>query len=185
MAVIIAMLRGVNVGGHNKIKMDALRALCESLKLRDACTHVQSGNVVFRTEERDLAVLTKRLENGIERRFGFRPAVIVRTSSELREVIARNPFATRRGIDPRKLLVTFLASDPGPEAREMVLSIKADPEELRIEGRELYIYFPNGMARPKLSWPVIEKTLKTPGTGRNWNTVRKLLEIAERLEASQ
>jgi uncharacterized protein (DUF1697 family) len=185
MTVIISMLRGVNVGGYNKIKMDALRAHCESLGLRDAQTYVQSGNVIFRTVARDLVLLAKRIERGIERSFGFRPDVIVRTSSELRDVIARNPFATRRGIDPSKLLVTFLASDPGPEARDKILRIKADPEELRIDSRELYIYFPNGIARAILSPAVIEKTLKTPGTGRNWNTVRKLLEIAERLEASQ
>jgi uncharacterized protein (DUF1697 family) len=185
MAVVISLLRGVNVGGHNKIKMDALRALYGSLKLRDPQTYVQSGNVVFRTDERDLALLAQRIGKGIERSFGFRPEVIVRTSAELRDVVARNPFAKRRGIEPSKLLVTFLDRDPGPEAREKVLTIKTAPEELRIDGRELYIYFPNGMARPKFSWTVIERTLKTPGTGRNWNTVTKLLEIAERLKGSQ
>jgi len=184
MAVIISLLRGVNVGGHNQIKMDALRALYESLGLRDPHTCLQSGNVIFRAKERDLVPLTRRIQKGIERRFGFRPEVILRTASELRDVIARNPFATRRGIEPSKLLVTFLAGDPGREARDKILGIKADPEELRMEGRELYIYFPNGMARPKLSWAVIEKTLKTSATGRNWNTVTKLLEIAEKLEAS-
>jgi uncharacterized protein (DUF1697 family) len=185
MAVIISMLRAVNVGGHNKIKMDALRALYKSLKLRDPQSYVQSGNVVFKTEERDLVRLTKRIQKAIERTFGFRPDVIVRTSSELRDVIARNPFAARRGIEPSKLLVTFLASDPGPEARDNVLKLKTVPEELRMDGRELYIYFPNGMARPKLSWAAIDRNLKTPGTGRNWNTVTKLLEIAESLEGSE
>lgn len=183
MAIVISMLRGVNVGGHNKIKMDALRALYESMRLRDPQTYVQSGNVVFRTEERDLVLLAKRIQNGIERSFGFRPEVILRAASELRDVIARNPFAKRRGIDPSKLLVSFLARDPGPEARDKVLKIKSDPDELRIDGRELYVYFPNGMARPKLSWPAVERALKTPGTGRNWNSVTKLLEMAEGLEA--
>ncbi len=182
MTVVISMLRGVNVGGHNKIKMDALRALYESLKLRDAQTYVQSGNVIFRTDERDIARLTKRIEDGIERKFGFRPDVILRTAAEMREVIARNPFEKRRGIEPSKLLVLFLASDPGAEAREKVLQIKCDPEELRIEGRELYIYFPK---RSKLSTAKLEKTLKTPGTGRNWNSVTKMLEMAEKLEASE
>lgn len=185
MAVIVSMLRGVNVGGHNKIKMDALRALYESLGLRDPHTYVQSGNVIFKTEERDLAQLAKRIENAIEQRFRFRPDVIVRTSSELREVIAANPFAMRRGIEPSKLLVTFLAGDPGPEARDKVLGMNTDPEELRFGAREVYIYFPNGMARPQLSWAAIEKILKTSGTGRNWNTVTKLLEIAEKLEGAQ
>jgi len=184
MAVIVSMLRGVNVGGHNMIKMDALRALYQSLKLQDPHTHVQSGNVVFRTDERDLVLLARRIENGIERSFHFRPDVILRTTSELRDVIARNPFATRRGIEPGKLLVTFLASDPGAEAREKVLKIKTDPEELSISGREVYIYYPAGMGRSKLSWIAIANALKTTGTGRNWNSVTKLLEIAERLEGS-
>src|SRR6266481_2333445 len=152
MGVIISMLRGVNVGGHNKIKMDALRELYESLKLWDAQSYVQSGNVIFRSDERDISRLTKRIEEGIE---------------------------------PNKLLVTFLASDPGEEAREKVRQIKCDPEELRIEGRELYIYFPNGMGRSKLSLARLEKTLKTSGTGRNWNSVTKMLEMAEKLETSE
>lgn len=185
MTTIISMLRGVNVGGHNQIKMDALRALCESLGLRDAQTYVQSGNVVFRTEARDLALVAKRIENRIERDFGFRPDVIVRTASELRDAIARNPFASSSGIEPGKLLVIFLASKPEPGACDKVLKIKADPEELRIDGREVYIYFPDGMGRSKLPWANIHKMLNTPGTGRNWNTVRKLAEIAESLEGAR
>ncbi len=183
MAAIVSMLRAVNVGGHNKIKMDALRALYESLKLRDAQTYVQSGNVVFKSDERDLPRLTKKIENAIEQSFGFRPDVVLRTSSELREVMAKNPFAKRRDIEPGKLQVHFLAGDPGAEARANVLKIKADPEELHIYGRELYIYFLNGMGKSKLSWAAVNKALKTPGTARNWNTVTKLLEMAESLEA--
>jgi uncharacterized protein (DUF1697 family) len=185
MPVLISMLRGVNVGGHNMIKMDALRALHESIGLLDAQTYIQSGNVVFRTSGRDLASLSKKIGNAIEAKFGFRPGVILRTPSELREVIARNPFAARPGIDPRKLLVTFLLDDPGPEARKKALSIKTDPEELRIVSREVYVHYPDGMGRSKLPAALIEKTLRTPGTGRNWNTVMKLLEMAEKLEASR
>jgi uncharacterized protein (DUF1697 family) len=146
---------------------------------------VQSGNVVFRTDKRDLAALAKRIEDAIERGFGFRPSVILRTTSELRDAIARNPFAKRSGIEPSKLLINFLASDPGAEIRGKVLSLKTEPEELRMDGRQLYIYFPNGMARPKMSWAVLERTLKVPGTGRNWNSVTKLLEMAEKLETSE
>src|SRR5204862_6249644 len=147
MPVIISMLRGVNVGGHNLIKMDALRALYESLGLQDPQTYVQSGNVIFKTKERDLARLARQIENEIERRFGFRPGVILRTSSDLRDVIKKNPFA-HRDLDPSKLLVTFLATDP--------VRIKPDPEELRIAGRELYIYFPNGIGRSKLP-PLLDR----------------------------
>lgn len=183
MAIIISMLRGVNVGGHNKIKMDALRALCESLGLRDPQTYVQSGNVVFRSGERNLVLLATRIEDALERKLGFRPKVILRTASELRDVIRRNPFARRQGIEPSKLHVTFLPGDPGQEVRNNILRIKAHPEELRIHGRELYIYFPDGMGRSKLT-PVLERVLKKSGTDRNWNTVVKLLEMAERLEAA-
>jgi uncharacterized protein (DUF1697 family) len=185
MTTVIAMLRGVNLGSHNRIKMDALRALCTSLKLRDAQTYVQSGNVVFRTSEQDLARLAKKIENGIERDFGFRTDVILRSSSEMRDVIGRNPFAKRSGIEPSRLLVLFLAGDPSPEASAKVRSIKADPEQLRMDGRELYIYFPNGIGRSKLSTASIERALKTAGTGRNWNSVTKMLEVAEQLEGSK
>ena len=132
-----------------------------------------------------MVALTKQIESAIERKFGFHSDVVLRTSSELRDAIARNPFAKRSEIDASRLLVSFLVSDPGAEARENVMRIKAEPEELRIEGREVYIYFPNGMARPKLSMALVERTLKTSWTGRNWNTVRKLLEMAEGLETSR
>src|SRR5260370_3249029 len=173
MTVIISMLRGVNVGGHNKIKMEALRAVYESLKLRGAQTYVQSGNVIFRTDERDRARLTKRIEEGIERKFGFRPSVILRTTAEMREVVARNPFAKRRGIEPGKLLVSFLASAPGEEGREKVRQMKYEPEEMRIDGREIYIYFPTGAARSKLPRAVLGKMLKTQVTGRHCNSMTK------------
>jgi len=182
MPVVISMLRGVNVGSHNRIKMDALRAVYESLGLLDVQTYVQSGNVVFRTKERSLIGLGKRIEAAIEGSWGFRPLVVLRSTSEMRGAIAKNPFAERR-VDPDRLLVTFLASVPDAEALGKALAISTDPEELRIDGSEAYIYFPNGMARPKMSWPRIEKALKTSGTGRNWNTVTKLLEMAEALEA--
>jgi len=183
MPVVISMLRAVNVGGHNQIKMDALRALYESLKLRNPQTYVQSGNVVFQTESADLAKLAKKIEDAIERQFGIRPAVILRTTAEIRDAIARNPFEKRPGINPGKLLVAFLAADPAAEARDKLLAIECQPDELRFSGRELYIYFPNGQGRPTLKWPQVDKALKLPYTGRNWNTVIKLLEIAESLGA--
>lgn len=162
--------------------MDALRALYESLGLRNVETYVQSGNVVFTTAARDLPRLAARIEKQIEGSFGFRSDVILRTAAELRDVIARNPFAARSGIEPNRFLINFLAADPGAEVRAKVLEIPCAPEELRMDGREMYIYFPNGMARPTLPMARVERILKIPGTGRNWNTVTKLLEIAERLE---
>ena len=184
MTVIISLLRGVNIGGHHKIKMDALRDLYESLGFRGAQTYLQSGNVVFRTKAGDISKHAERIEAAIEKAFGFRPVVVPRTGSDLRDVISRNPFAHRRGIDPKKLAVMFLKETPTPECLQNALKIKTAPEELFIDGREAYIFFPNGMGRPKMSWPAIERALKTTGTGRNWNTVTKLFELAQGLETS-
>jgi uncharacterized protein (DUF1697 family) len=181
MSVVIAMLRAINLGAHHRVRMDDLRAMCEALKLRDVQTYLQSGNVVFRADS-DPGPLSKRLEKDIERKFGFHSDVISRTVSEMRDVVARNPFAQRGDIEPNKLLVTFLAADPGDARREQVRQIKTDPEELQIVGRELYVYYPNGIGRSKLPSSGIDKALNTPGTARNWNTVTKLLEIAERLD---
>ena len=185
MGVVICMLRGVNLARHNRMKMDALRALCESMDLRDARTYVQSGNVLFRTKERNLERLAGQIQKGIERKFAFGPEVVLRTAAELKGVVARNPFAARRGIEPNKLLVYFLSRDPGAEARRNALAIPAEPEELHMQGRELYIYFPNGLARPKLSLAVLERKLGTPGTGRNWNSVTKMLEMAEEMDEGE
>lgn len=182
MPVFISMLRGVNVGGHNRIKMDALCALYESLKLEGAKSYVQSGNVIFRTKEKNATALAKKIQDGIERKFGFRPAVILRTPEDLRKSIAASPFLRREGLEPGKILVTFLASEPGPEAGAALESLKKHPEELHLKGRELYIYFPDGAGKSKLPWSSVEKLLKTTGTARNWNSVTRMLAIAEEME---
>jgi uncharacterized protein (DUF1697 family) len=183
MPVLISMLRAVNVGGHSKIKMDALRAVYASLKFDNPQTYLQSGNVIFQTSERRPDVVAKRIQSGIEKKFACRTDIILRTTAELRSVVARNPFAKRSNVEPSKLLVAFLARDPGDAARKTLQEQKFAPEELHVSGRELYIYFPDGMGRSKLSWPRIHKILNTPGTGRNWNSVTKMLEMAENLEA--
>ena len=184
MPVMISLLRGVNVGGHNQIKMEALRSLYSSLKLQNAQTYVQSGNVVFGATDRGLARLANRIEEAIEDKFGFRPDVILRSVAELRAVVAANPFAKRRDIHPGKLLVTFLAAEPRPEGFAAVRKLKTDPEELHLRAREAYIYFPNGAGRSKFPWANLGKLLGVPATARNWNTVLKLLELAESMDAS-
>lgn len=185
MPVIVSLLRGVNVGGHNMVKMDALRGLYESLGLRKVETFIQSGNIIFSTQARDRVALTKRIADAIEKKFGFHCDIVLRNTAELRDALARNPFAERLDIDPAKLLITFLASDPDPEGCDKVRALDIHPEELHIDGREVYVYFANGMARPKLSWSLLGKYLKAPGTGRNVTSVRKLLAIAERLESPE
>jgi uncharacterized protein (DUF1697 family) len=184
MPVLVSMLRGVNVGGHNKIKMEALRSLFLSLKFEEPQTYVQSGNVIFKTSERDLALVRRRIKGGIEKQFGCSPEVMVRTVAELRSVVRKNPFAKRPEVEPNKLLAFFLAAEAARDAKENLRSMEIAPEELHLEKRELYIYFPNGVGKSKLPWSKIDKALNTQGTGRNWNSIINMLAIAERMESA-
>lgn len=184
MAVVISLFRAVNLAGHNKVGMSVLRTLYESLELDGVQTYVQSGNVVCRTRNRDLRVLAGRICDAFEIAFGFRTPCILRTVPELRTVVARNPFAGRAALEPNRLLVTFLDADPGPTAQAAIDKLVGFPEELRLDGRQLYIYYPDGVGRSKLPAVKLEKALGVTGTARNWNTVLRLLEMAEALEAS-
>lgn len=182
MAVLLSMLRGVNVGSHNRIKMDALRALYESLKFENPRTYVQSGNVIFRTREKNGPQLVKKIQDGIEKAFGCRPEVILRTTDELRKAIAASPFEGR-DLHPGKILVTFLSAEPVPEVAIRLADFKSYKEELHLRGRELYIYFPDGAGKSKLPWSQVERLLKVTGTARNWNSVMNMLKMAEELES--
>jgi len=185
MPVVIGLLRGVNVGGKHKIRMDALRELCESIGLKSPKTLIQSGNVVFRTRRRYLSKICREIGDAIEGSHGFRPAVMLRTLAELRAVAGKTPFGAQRELDPAKLAVAFLADKPGATARRSLLTVPRGPEELHVDGRELYIYFPNGMGRSKLQMVKVEKVLATAATARNWNTVRKVLDMAEQMDREQ
>jgi len=182
MQAIIAMLRGVNVGGHNPISMQALRAFCGSLDLQGAQTYVQSGNVVFRSKERNLSALAKRFEDAFEKTFGFRAPLVLRTASEMRTVIANSPFATRKEIEPGKFHVIFLTEELNPEARKQLEAAKVGLEEIKPGSREVYVYYPTGMGKSKLP-PLLDRILKKAGTARNWNSVTALLEMAEGIES--
>src|SRR5215467_5238359 len=182
MAVFISLLRGINVGGHNCIKMDALRELYRSLRFEGAQTYVQSGNVVFRSRKKDAAKVARQIQEAIEKKFKCRPEIMVRTLDQMRSVIARNPFARRQDVEPAKLLVSFLLAEPKPGAEKEIEKQNFSPEEIHVSGQEVYIYFPNGIGKSKLPWSRLDKFLGTSGTGRNWNSVTKLLEMAEEIE---
>ena len=182
MPVLISMLRGVNVGPHNRIKMDALRALYESLKLEDPRTYVQSGNVIFRTKEKSNPKLAGKIQAAIQKKLGCCPDVVLRTTDEMRKAIAANPFAEKVKNEPAKVLVTFLSAEPPREAEMNLPNLRGFPEELHLKGRELYIYFPNGAGNSKLPWSKVDKLLGVTGTARNWNSVQAILEIAEEME---
>jgi uncharacterized protein (DUF1697 family) len=183
MPVIISLLRGVNLGGNKLVPMADLRTLCTGLRLRKVQTHLQSGNVVFLCNEGDAAKVSERIATAIERKFGFHVDVLTRTPAELGDVVAKNPFARTRGIEPSKLLVHFLPKTLEKETREKLLQLNGGPEDIRLGDRELYIYFPEGQGRSRLQ-ASLDRVLQKTSTARNWNTVTKLLEIAKAMEGN-
>lgn len=163
--------------------MQTLRDICSLLGHQGTVTYIQSGNAVFRTEERDLAKLAAGLENAVYAECGFRPAASLRTVSDLRAVVASNPFGHRDDLIHSRLLVTFLCRDPGDAARHAVRAIDASPEELHVIGSEIYTCYVAGIGKSKLNGKAVERAIGCAGTARNWTTVLKLLEVAEALEA--
>lgn len=181
MTIFVAMLRGVNVGGRSRIKMEPLKRLHESLGLRRVETLLQSGNVLFETSLKDREKLATRIEQEIERRFELQIEVIVRSLAEIRALVERGPLLSPRA-DPSKLLVMFLSRVPDPRALADLVKTHKGPEMLEPRGPEIYLYYPEGIGRSKLSGAYIENKLATSGTARNWNTLTKLLERGSRLE---
>jgi len=166
----LALLRGVNLAGKNKVSMAELRGLVESLGYSEVTTFIQSGNVIFRSGE---PVTSDRLEAAIHSKFGIAVTVVLRTPSELRRTVAANPFSQD---ELSKLHVGFMARKPSPS---VVVSLDAErfrPEQFVVRGTELYLYLPNGMGHTKLP-AYLERQLKVLTTIRNWNTVTKLAEL--------
>jgi uncharacterized protein (DUF1697 family) len=179
MTTFVSLFRGINVGGHQIIGMDELKDLHLSLGLKDIVTYIRTGNVIFTSDEDDLAQLTKQIENGFAQKFGFHVNVMVRTSAELQEIIANNPFQNQPLKESKWVVVLFLSSRPERTALEELQKTYIGPEELCLIRQELYIYYPNGIGRSKLTNTLIEKKLKTSGTGRNWNTVLQLQKMMQ------
>ena len=172
MPVYIALLRAVNVGGTGSLPMAELKAICEGLGFTDVKTYIQSGNVLFRSDESEKSVEGK-LDEALGQKMGKRPGVMVRACKELTDIIASAPFPDAK---PNFLLVYFLPEKaPGDALDKMVAP---DGEEAKLAGREIYVHYPNGSGRSKLKLPALK-----PGTSRNLNTVRKLAEMAADIEA--
>jgi len=179
MTAFVALFRGINVGGHHKISMYELKTVHETLGFKNVTPYIQSGNVVFTSDDADVAPLQGTIEHSFEKQFGFHVEVFIRTSAGLREIIEKNPFQHQPGRESNLMVVLFLAARPGAAAQHDLLKAYAGPEEFFITGQEMYIYYPNGMGRSKLTLNLIEKKLKTMGTARNWNTVLQLQKLLE------
>ena len=177
MTTYVALLRGVNLGARNKVSMADLRTLFESLGAEDVQTYVQSGNVIFKSRVGGAGELTEAIERGISRELGLDIRIMLRTSERLARIVAGNPFAASQS-DGTKLHVTFLADVPERARAHRLDSVAFEPDEFRVQGREVYLHTPNGYGRSKLSNAYFEKQLDVAATTRNWNTVTKLAELA-------
>jgi uncharacterized protein (DUF1697 family) len=151
MPVAIAILRGINVGGHRQIKMADLRRLCESLSFRNVETLIQSGNVVFELKASEVKTAARRIEDAIEKEFGFRAGVVLRTAADLRQILAANPFAGRANVNPAGLLICFSGARPAVDCGAKLAAIKVQSEEIHLVGSELFIHFAGGMGKSALS----------------------------------
>lgn len=178
MTTWIALLRAVNVGGNNLIKMSDLRDLLAGLGLENVRTHLQSGNAIFSTRSKDRGKLSEQISSAIHQAHGHRPDVILRTPEELRRALDRLPFDG--SADPSKVLISFLAGIADPEGARSLAAYEG-PEVVAVHETEVFVYYPEGAGRSKFSRVPMEKILGTRGTARNLNTARKLLEMAEEM----
>jgi uncharacterized protein (DUF1697 family) len=175
----IALLRGINVGGKASVPMAALRTMFADLGFADAKTLLQSGNVVFTGKGKTPAALERLLEAEAKQRFGWHIDFFVRSASEWRKIIEANPFAAEAKRDPGHLVVVCFKDKPAVAAAKALQAAIKGRETFRIAGRHAYVVYPDGIGRSKFTLGLIEKTLDTRGTGRNWNTVLKLAELME------
>ncbi len=182
MPVIISLLRGINVGGHKKIKMAQLRELYESLGLRSTRTILQSGNAVFVTKDQDLAAIGAKIKKGILDTFRIEEKVILRTAQEFRAIFQHRPFSEAELGQASKLAIVYLAQLPAADALANLKTYIPGPEVIRTHGKELFITYPDGMARSKLTNQFIERRLGIAATARNWNTSQKILGLLAEFE---
>lgn len=173
----VVLLRGVNVGGANRLPMADLRAALGDAGFSDAQTYLQSGNVVVTGRDPVPATgLAEAVRSCIAEHFALDIAVVVRSAAEMDAVVTANPFAALQGATPAQLHVGFLDRAPGAEAAASVDPDRAPPDRLALHGQELYAYCPNGLGRSKV-FNGIERLLGAVVTVRNWNTVRRLRDM--------
>jgi uncharacterized protein (DUF1697 family) len=182
MPTYISILRGINVGGSKKIRMSALETLFARLGFNDVTTYIQSGNVVFSTTLKSPAQdIAEIIEKGILDELHFEVPVIIRSVTEMEAIVEENPFIKEYGIEEERLHVTFLSGTPGPLLATAIQTADFPPDRFTLSGKEVYLYCPAGYGRTKLNNTFFERKLKITATTRNWNTVRKLIEIANKI----
>ncbi len=179
MYTYIALLRGINVNGQKMMSMEKLHVLFEDIGLTGVVTYIQSGNVVFQSGKVLHFVLEKKIKVAIQDIFGFSVPVMVKTKEEWEEIISRNPFVEKKGIDESFLHVTLLSDTPNQLVADEIMAGEYGGDECILSGKVAYLYCPGGYGKTKLSNSFFEKKTALIATTRNWKTVLKLRELAD------
>jgi uncharacterized protein (DUF1697 family) len=181
MQTLIAFLRGINMTGHNSVKMIDLSDLFAGLGFTDAETYIQSGNVIFSsTGKEPVQEISLRIEKAILERFNYIIPVLIRTVQELKDIVYSDPFVNEENFDPAKLAVIFLQEKCKISQIQKVKDIDYPPDKFKISGREIFIHCPNGFGRTKLYTNFFEKKMGVTGTARNWKTVTAILNVVDK-----
>ncbi|WP_339268556.1 DUF1697 domain-containing protein [Paenibacillus sp. FSL R5-0470] len=177
MTTYIALLRGINVGGNKIIKMLDLKAMFQTLGFENVRTYIQSGNVVFESDEGSESLLTGVIERQIHEVFGFEVSVMIRTLAEMENVIANDPFQLSEPEEFKRWYVTFLPVEPSAEALDKLRTYEDGRDKVRFVGREMYVLYEVSVSQSPLFKVPFDRILGMTLTARNWNTVNKLVTM--------
>lgn len=181
MKTYISILRGINVSGQKLIKMEALRKMYENMGFQNVITYVQSGNVIFSTNEEEPNIMAKTISDQIQLVFGFDVPLIVLTIDQLERIINDNPFANNTDKLGYHLYVTFLSSAPDYSVKSIIENKKQSDEEIHFSDHAIYLYCPTGYGKTKLNNNFLESKLNVVATTRNWQTTNELLKLAREI----
>ncbi len=179
MPVYISLLRGINVSGQRMIRMEALRNLCASMGWQKVTTYIQSGNLIYQTDEQAPSFLSNLLTLDIRHAFGFEVPVVTIRLNEMQEIISRNPFLPDKAAESKYLHVTFLSDVPEPRRVASVEDQDDNGDRCEIIGKAIYLYCPAAYHSTKFSNAYFEKKLLLTATTRNWKTTQTLLQLGE------
>lgn len=181
----ISILRGINVSGQKKIRMEDLKSIYESLNFTNVKTYIQSGNVIFCSSIRKKEEIEEKIKAKIFENYNFSVPIILLTINQLTRIISMNPYLKDEEIDKSKLHVTIIKSIPDKTLTEKILVIKSTNDKFTIFENIIYLYCPNGYGRTKLTNNFFENKLKVIATTRNWKSTNKLLEIANEINCGK
>lgn len=173
----LALLRGINVSGHNMIKMEALKTVLEDIGFKNVQTYIQSGNVFVDSDEENPAAVGFHIRQEIYRAFGYEVPVVVIGKEDLEACFKNSPYWKEKEADLKKLYVTFVSKVLSSNAIHDLKMSQVKPDEACIDASRIYIKYAVGAGKTRFDQKYIEKKLNVTATMRNWNTVTKLLEI--------